>query len=206
MKLAGLAAVLVMLAAGCGGSAKLAGTRLTLTALNPNVGMAVFHLECQPARGDVADPAAACAALAHSPTLVTSPAPFTCFGGPTSWFDVTISGRLAGAPVHEKFATCWTRQSATLGKLGIGGSLSGHIRTRRVGIVNASRTFASGALRPGDVLVCGLPGHRGVELGIPARHGSLGSAGSGGPLGGATLTGTRHSDGSIVASCTTGTA
>ena len=203
MKLAALAVLLVVLAAGCGGSAKLARTRLTLTALNPNVGMAVFHLDCQPTGGDVSDPAAACAALAHNPKLVTSPTPYTCLGGPWSWFDVTISGRLAGTPVHEKFSTCWTRQSATLGKLGIGRSLSGHIRTRRRGIVDASRTFVSGELRPGDLLVCGVPGHGGLELGIPDRRGSLGSASSGGVLG-ATLTGTRHSDGSIAASCTPG--
>jgi hypothetical protein len=28
----------------------------------------------------------------HDPQLVTAPQPFTCRGGPWSWFDVTIAG------------------------------------------------------------------------------------------------------------------
>ena len=201
MKRAALALPLVVLAAGCGGSAKLASTHLTLTALNPIVGMAVFHLDCQPTGGDVADPAAACAAIAHDPKLVTAPTPFTCIGGTTSWFDVTIDGRLDGKPVHRKFSTCWTRQSATLAGLGLGRSVSGHIRPRRRGVVqpSSSQVFPPGALRPGDLLTCTMLGHD-LKLGVADRVGSLGSVGFGGDVN-VTLTGTRHADGSIAAGC-----
>src|SRR5436190_11972543 len=112
-------------AAGCGDSGmNLAGTKLTLTAVNSNVGQAVFHLDCGPAGGDVMDPAAACSALGHDPALITAPQPYTCIGGTFSWFDMTISGRLAGKLVHRKFSTCWTPQMATLKKLGLASSLA----------------------------------------------------------------------------------
>jgi hypothetical protein len=116
MKRAALALSLVALAAGCGGShAARHATRLTLTASSGMAGEAVFHLDCAPVGGDVADPAAACAALQRDPKLVTSPQGFTCWGD--GW-NVTISGRLAGGPVHTRFLTCWTPQSRTLAKLG----------------------------------------------------------------------------------------
>jgi hypothetical protein len=206
MKRLALGLALVFLAAGCAGARDISGTRLILTALNPNVGLVVFHLDCAPAGGDVADPAAACAALQRNPALVTSPTPFTCIGGTTSWFDVTIDGRLDGRTVHRKFSTCWTRQSATLGKLGVGQSWSGHIRPRRQGVIgpDSSRDFPPGALRPGDLLTCGILGHE-LELGISRGVGSLGSNGFGGAgVVGVTLTGTRHADGSVTASCRRG--
>src|SRR5579875_100015 len=134
MKGAALALALVVVAAGCASGKNLSGTRLRLTALNPWVGMAVFHLDCGPPGGDVADPAAACGALARDPQLVTSPTPFDCFGTTTSWFHVTISGRLAGAPLHRTFSTCWTPQSATLDKLGLADTLGRHVRPRRHGV------------------------------------------------------------------------
>jgi hypothetical protein len=135
MKRLVLALPLLLVAAGCGSGTKLAGTKLTLTAVNPNVGQAVFHLDCGPAGGDVVDPAGACAALGRDPTLVTSPQPYTCLGGPSSWFDMTISGRLDGKTVHQKFSTCWTPQMATLKKLGLASSLARHVLRPRDGIV-----------------------------------------------------------------------
>jgi len=200
-----LAPVLLVLAlaAGCGGNMNLAGTRLTLTAVNPYVGQAVFHLDCAPAGGDVSDPVAACAALGRDPTLVTSPRPFTCLGGPTSWFDMTITGRLTGKPVHRKFSTCWTPQMATLKKLGLANSLERHVLPRRRGVVQAAirRTFPAGTLRPGDLLVCKLLHHR-LELGIPDRFGSIGSVGFGGKnVVSVNLTGARRADGSITSRC-----
>ena len=41
-----------------------------------NGGRALFHLKCDPASGDVADPAMACAAIAAQPSLVTNPKPY----------------------------------------------------------------------------------------------------------------------------------
>ena len=218
MKRLVLALPLLVVAAGCGSSMNLAGTKLTLTAVNPNVGQAVFHLECGPAGGDVADPSAACAALGHDPTLVTSPQPFTCLGGPSSWFDMTISGRLDGKPVHQQFSTCWTPQMAMLNELGLARSLRSHVLPRRHGVVLAgvTTTFPAGTLRPGDLIVCTILHHR-LELGVPGTFGRIGSAGTrvGGKLtevgdspnetvtGGLNITlgATRHADGSITAGC-----
>jgi hypothetical protein len=41
-----------------------------------NGGRALFHLRCDPAGGNVADPAKACAAIAAQPSLVTNPQPY----------------------------------------------------------------------------------------------------------------------------------
>jgi hypothetical protein len=203
-----LLALLVLPLAGCGNAADLTGTKLTLTAVNPSVGQAVFHLSCEPATGDVSDPAAACAALGRDPKLVTSPQPYTCLGGPSSWFDMTITGRLDGKPVHRKFSTCWTPQMATLQKLGLARSLTHHILRRRDGIVRPGirRTFPPGTLRPGDILICRILNHR-LQLGIPTGFGSIGSAGFGGKnVVAVTLTGARHADGSVTGSCHRGNA
>jgi hypothetical protein len=203
-----LLALLVLPLAGCGNAADLTGTKLTLTAVNPSVGQAVFHLSCEPATGDVSDPAAACAALGRDPKLVTSPQPYTCLGGPSSWFDMTITGRLDGKPVHRKFSTCWTPQMATLKKLGLARSLTHHILRRRNGIVRPGirRTFPPGTLRPGDILICRILNHR-LQLGIPAGFGSIGSTGFGGKnVVAVTLTGARHADGSVTGSCHRGNA
>jgi len=206
MKRAALAAVLVALAAGCGSGAHGTATRLTFSALNTNVGLAVFHLDCAPAGGDVTDPASACAALAHDPKLVTAPKPYTCLGGPTSWFDVTISGRLAGKPVHRQFSTCWAHGMATLDELHLFKNFNRHIRPRRTRtlVVGIPHTFPPGALRPGDLVTCRTGGHD-LELGVPAHAGSMGSNGFGGVgVVGARLSGTRHADGSVSASCRRG--
>ncbi len=203
MKRLALALFLLSAAAGCGSGMNLAGTKLTLTAINPNVGQAVFHLDCDPAGGDVTDPSAACTALGRDPTLVTSPRPFTCRGGPWSWFDMTISGRLAGKRVDEKFSTCWTPQMATLRKLGLANSLGRHVLRRRRGVVHPGRrrTFPPGTLRPGDILACRILHHR-VQMGIPDTFGSIGSTGTGGrDAVSLTLTGTRKADGSVTARC-----
>jgi len=198
MKRLTLALPLLWVAAGCGSTMNLAGTKLTLTAVNPNVGQAVFHLECGPAGGDVSDPAAACVALGRDPKLVTSPQPYTCIGGTFSWFDMTISGRLAGKPVHRKFSTCWTPQMATLKKLGLADSLGRHVLHRRRGFVQEGiqHTFPPGTLRPGDLLVCRTRHHR-LEMGIPATFGPIGSTSTSS----LTLTGRRSADGSITARC-----
>jgi hypothetical protein len=201
-------ALLLLALTGCGSGTNLAGTKLTLTAVNPNVGQAVFHLDCGPTGGDVSAPAAACAGLGRDPELITAPKPYTCIGGTTSWFDMTISGRLAGKPVHQKFSTCWTPQMATLEKLGLANALMRHILRRRHGVVRAGvkSTFPPGTLRPGDLLVCQIHHHR-LQMGIPDTFGSIGGTGVGGrDVVSVTLTGTRHADGSITASCHRGSA
>lgn len=203
-----LFAVLLLALTGCGSSTNLAGTKLTLTAVNPNVGQAVFHLACGPAGGDISDPSAACAALGRDPKLITAPKPFSCLGGPSSWFDMTISGRLEGKAVHRRFSTCWTPQMATLEKLGLASSLRRHVVRRRHGLVEPGikSTFPPGTLRPGDLLVCTIL-HRHLQLGIPGSSGSIGSTGA--AVGGAvniTLSGRRSANGSITASCHQGRA
>src|SRR5438874_8122231 len=45
-----------------------------------NGGRALFHLKCDPASGNVADPAKACAAIAAQPSLVTNPKPYYTSG------------------------------------------------------------------------------------------------------------------------------
>lgn len=222
MKRVALALFLVFAAAGCGSAMNLTGTKLTLRAINPNVGLAIFHLDCGPNGGNVSDPASACRALGHDPKLVTSPQPFTCLGGPSSWFDVTISGRLAGKPLHRRFSTCWTPQMATLGKLGFASSLRPHVRPRRRGVVlrGARRTFPRSALRPGDLVVCEILHHR-LTLALPDRGHPIG--GTGASFGGKlvevgnspnlttkdvvhiALSGKRNPNGSITASCRRGT-
>lgn len=219
MKRVTLALFLVLAAAGCGSSGmSLTGTKLTLRAINPDVGLAIFHLDCGPTGGDVSDPAAACSVLGRDRKLVTAPQPYTCLGGPTSWFDMTISGRLAGKPVHRTFSTCWAKGMPTLDKLGLTSSLMRHVRPRRRGIVlrGVPHTFPRGKLRPGDLLVCEILHHR-LTLGIPERGRGIG--GTGVAFGGKlvevgyssnetiedqvniALRGTRHADGSITASC-----
>ncbi|MDX6480746.1 MAG: Subtilisin inhibitor-like [Gaiellaceae bacterium] len=207
MKRAGLALVLIAVAAGCGsGGETLADTHLTLTALNPTIGLAAFHLTCAPVGGDLPDAAAACSALRRDPGLVTAPKPFVCIGGTASWWDVTISGRLDGKAVRQKFSTCWTSQMKTIGELGLEWtSLRHHLVPRRHGVVAAgqTRTFPAGALRPGDVVRCTIQGHA-VELGVTDHVGTLGSSGFGGMVN-TTLTASRHADGSVTARCSQGT-
>jgi hypothetical protein len=111
-------AVGIFALAGCGGASNK-GTKLTMVAVNTNVGRAAFHLSCNPAGGDFPNPEAACAVLADRPQLVTRPQPFVCHGGLFSWWDVTITGQVRGRNLRRSFSTCWTTQSATLGRLGM---------------------------------------------------------------------------------------
>ena len=62
-----------------------------------NGGRALFHLKCDPAGGNVADPAKACAAIAAQPTLVTSPKPYVPgrpVTGPTLGTEIPVGGPL----------------------------------------------------------------------------------------------------------------
>jgi hypothetical protein len=119
---------------GCGGGGDGGGrpdTSLTILAVNPNVGRAEFRLSCAPAAGDLPLPERACAALDATPELVTNPEPFTCLGGTFSWWDITISGRLDGQPLHSETSSCWTPQMELIAKLEIGRALDAHLLPRR---------------------------------------------------------------------------
>jgi hypothetical protein len=203
--------LMIALLAGCGGSRSGAargsaapGTRLTILAVNPNLGRAVFHLACEPAGGDLPSPARACGALRDTPSLVTNPKPFICHGGPNSWWDITISGRLRGHVFRSHISTCWTPQMAMIGQLGINRSLAAHLAPRRSQelIGGEQRTIPAGVLRPGDLVVCQTRGRR-LEDGVPIEvgaHSQIGYSGVG--ITSVTLTVTRHRDGSVTASCT----
>jgi hypothetical protein len=157
---------------------------MTILAVNPSVGRAVFHVSCPGAQG--------CAALAAQPSLVFAPKPFVCLGGEFSWWTLTLTGRRNGRPFRTRVDTCWTPQMALLGKLGIARRLQSHLEPRRVArmLPGMSQTFFT--LRPGDLVAC-----RQLRLGVPVDPGQSPSAGRGG----LTLAVTRHRDGSVTASC-----
>ena len=150
--------------------------RLTVLAVRDNGGRALFHLRCDPAGGDVADPAKACAAIAAQPSLVTDPKPFFDFGNNGAYF--TITGRLNGKPVHFSGESDWTPQMELIQKLGLAGPHGQplHLEPSRHGFVglNQTRTFAPGVLRPGDLVTCrvrhsyqGLP----LAMSVPIHRG-----------------------------------
>jgi hypothetical protein len=196
--------------AGCGSSQPSEGapaTQLTMRAVNTSVGRAVFHLDCEPPGGDLPDPLRACAALAERPDLVTSPKPFTCFGGTFSWWDITISGRLNGEAIDHAFSTCWTPQMDTLGRFGMSWDvLQNHLLPRRHEEVlpETTRVFAPGVLEAADLVTCDIRGHH-LDIGVPVDTGPGGSVGyNGANVVSVTLTLGRHADGSVEASCHTG--
>ena len=182
-------------------------TQLTVVALNSWVGRAVFHLDCNPAGGDIPTPARACAALARTPQLVTSPKPFTCLGGTSSWWDVTISGWLHGKPIKRAFSTCWTPQMTTIGRLRLAWPvLQRHLVARRVEAVmpGTSTVFPPGELRAADLVTCTILGHH-LQLGVPIDVGPPSSTGFGGAnVTTVTLSVARHRDGSVSAGCRSG--
>jgi hypothetical protein len=183
-------------------------TDLTLLAVNPSVGRAAFRLTCQPAGGDLAHPARACAALASDPSLVRRPKPFTCAGGTFSWWEITISGRLRGRPLRTTVSTCWTPQMALIDRFGIGWqSLRAHLLPRRRAAVmpGLPRRFPAGLLRPGDLATCEILGHE-LEDGIPIGYGTSSSGYGGRNVVSVTLRVTHNRDGSVAASCRRGSA
>jgi hypothetical protein len=126
MRAAVAAAVAALAAlAGCGDDSP--STSLRLVATNSFVGRATFTLECEPAGGDVPRPAAACAALARDPDALRRPEPFVCFGGTSSWWEISITGRYDGDPVDVRTNTCWTSQMELIRALGIGQEIQRHV-------------------------------------------------------------------------------
>ena len=166
------AVVLLFAVAGCGASTGSGGTDLTMVALNQNVGRAVFHLQCDPSGGDFPDSAAACAALDSNPELLTDPEPFTCAGGTSSWWDVTVTGHIDEESLHRGFSTCWTPQMETLERLGLTWeSLESHLvpRGEEALLPGETRHFPSGVLSATDLVTCDILGHH-LEVGVPWRR------------------------------------
>jgi len=95
---------------------------------------------------------------------------------------------------------------ATIGRLGIGWqSLQAHLLPRRRETVMPSerRTFASGVLRPGDLVTCRILGHE-LEAGVPIAYWTGGVGWGGKDAVPVALRVTRKPDGSVEASCHTG--
>jgi hypothetical protein len=175
-----------------------------MVALNSWVGRAVFHLACSPATGDLPSPASSCLALKTKPELVTSPKPSICIGSTTSWWDITITGRLNGKSIRRSFSTCWTTQMETLDRLGLTwDSLRKHLVPRRHEDVfpGTSRVFPPGVLRATDLVTCVILGHR-LELGVPIQTDGPASTGYGGVnVTSVTLQVAHNSNGTVSASC-----
>lgn len=115
------------------------------TSLLMNGGRALFHLKCDPAGGDVADPAKACAAIAAQPRLVTDPTPYlangtrtegpvslgripamqSCPSNPAKWCPAngpdyfTITGTVNGKPVHFSGGGLFSTDVPLVAKLGL---------------------------------------------------------------------------------------
>jgi hypothetical protein len=197
--------------AGCGHARTASRTQLTVVALNEWVGRAVFHLDCQPTGGDVPRPAEACAAIAGQPRLITRPKPFVCAGGTSSWWDLTVSGRLNGRAIRRSFATCWTPQMPTINRLGLGWPvLRKHLVARRHEAIFAGTTqqIPAGVLRSTDLVTCEILGHH-LSTPVPDTTGPDAKVTTG--FGGAghtsvVLSVTRNLDGSVTASCHEGNA
>jgi hypothetical protein len=200
------ALVLVGSVSGCGSRRVTPSTDLTLFAVNPSVGRASFQLACGPSGGDIANADRACAAIARQPELVTEPEPFRCYGGPFSWWDITITGRLRGRPIHTHVSTCWTPQMAMIRQLGIGfQSLQAHMLPRRREFVlpGAERTLPVGLLQPGDLVTCDILGHK-LNDGVPIEYATSSTGYGGSSMTSVTLSVTRNRDGSVTARCHTG--
>jgi hypothetical protein len=184
------------------GSATQVPANLTVLAVADTGGRALFHLRCDPAGGNVAAPARACAAIAAQPSLVTNPKPFYDFGS-NGWY-FTITGRLNGKPVHFSGESDWTTQMALIHKLGLAGPHGQPLRLQapRRGFVGIGKTrsFAPGVLRPGDFVTCRVHhSFRNPPLAISVPvHG-----GGGRYMGGTSgVIGLRvRADGTVIASC-----
>jgi len=99
------------------GPARAVPANLVITA-NRFGHSAEWHLSCVPAKGDVPDPAAACAAIAAQPSVVTYPhAVYYGCDAALPW-TFTISGRVDNRQVLRTLSiSCWNETFIT--KLGL---------------------------------------------------------------------------------------
>lgn len=196
----------------------------TLPLLRGIGGRALFHLKCDPASGNVADPAKACEAIAAQPSLVTNPKPYSASGplaGPPmqvchrhpaklcpangpDYFKIT--GSVNGKPVHFAGGGIFATDVALVEKLGLAGRYGKpvvRLESRRHDFVamNHTRVFAPGVLRPGDLVTCrathsyeGFP----LEMSVPVHRGNASEESS--AMAGLMAIRIR-ADGTVLASC-----
>lgn len=177
-------------------------TKLTIVALNPWVGRAVFNVNCEPTGGDLPDPTNACAALDRQPDLVTNPQPFVCRGGPASHWLIEISGSLKGQATRQSFDTCWTFQAPLIQEFALTWDvLRTHLVPRRHKSLRpgTTRRFAPGVLRPADLVTCNILGYH-LSLGVPVPPGGRATLG-GGAHSAVALWVAYNRDASVTASC-----
>jgi hypothetical protein len=184
------------------GSVTEVPAKLTILAVEQNGGRALFHLRCDPAGGNVADPAKACAAIAAQPSIVTNPKPFYDMGDNGAYF--RLIGSLNGKPIHFSVESDWTPQMALISKLGLAGPHGQPLRPeplRRGSVgVNETRTFATGVLRPGDFVTCRVHhSYRGptLSMAVPIRPGGGGWLGGQGGV----IAVRMRANGAVIASC-----
>jgi hypothetical protein len=184
------------------GSVTPVPAKLTVLAVREGGGRALFHLRCDPAAGNVAQPAKACAAIAAQPSLVTNPKPFYDEGNNAAYF--TITGSLNGKPVHFSGESDWTPQMALIDKLGLAAPNGQPLRLEpsRHGTVdvNKTQTFAPGVLRPGDLVTCRVHhSYQGPPLAMSVPiHPSFGSMSGTGP---GVMAVRVRANGAVIASC-----
>ena len=196
--------LVLALLGGCGGTGSAPGTghatRVRILAVDPNVGRALFEISCPTKKGDRTSSVKPCAELAENPELVTKPEPFICMMGENMW-DFAISGQVNGRPVRSHTASCWTRQMALIGKLGL--DFRSHLLPRlTVSMVGpASRVFPPGALNPADLVTCKIHGTH-LGLGVPIKIKTTAEESFDGPhIMSRRLEVTRYRDGSVAARC-----
>lgn len=158
---------------------------------------ALFHLKCDPASGNVADPAKACAAIASQPSLI--PKSYTDRGGEMWYFRIT--GSLNGKPVHFIGGGTGVPLIDKLGLAGRHGNLL-HLEPRRHAFVgmNQTRRFAPGVLRPADLVICRVDhSYRGppLAMSVPVHRGLEGEVSSTPGLMAIRI----RADGAVLASC-----
>ena len=184
------------------GSVTPVPAKLTVLAVREGGGRALFHLRCDPAAGNVAQPARACAAIAAQPSLVTNPKPFYDGGNNAAYF--TITGSLNGKPVHFSGESDWTPQMALIDKLGLAAPNGQPLRLEpsRHGTVgvNKTQTFAPGVLRPGDLVTCRVHhSYQGPPLAMSVPiHRGFGSMSGAGP---GVMAVRVRANGAVIASC-----
>jgi len=99
--------VVVVALVGCGEDHS-GETQLTMVVTQSSLGRdsrAVFHLSCQPPRGDFPSPARSCTAVEKNPKIVTDTKSRLCCGFSAAEDRVTISGWIDGRSVRSDFTT-----------------------------------------------------------------------------------------------------
>ena len=103
--------VVVVTLVGCGENHS-GETQLTMVVTQSSrghVSRAVFHLSCQPPRGDFPSPTRSCTAVEKNPKIVSDPKPVFGIGCIGTEDRVTISGWINGRSVRSDFTSYFAR-------------------------------------------------------------------------------------------------